>query len=93
MPSSHIDSAKFGELLLAEFPDVRERVVNYEGLDYVKLMEFALFTKELWERGEWDTAKKSLLIADKLLHHGGSDINNAVYRVVSRDPASQRRSS
>jgi len=42
-------------------------------------MEFALFTKELCERGEWDTAKKCLLIADKLLRHGDSDINDAVY--------------
>ena len=79
MPSSQIDSAKFGELLLAEVPELGERIADYEGLDHLKLMEFALFTKEVCERGDWKTAQKCLLLADKLLRHGDSNINNAVY--------------
>lgn len=79
MSSPQIDSTKFGDLLLAEFPELRERVAEYEGLDHLKMMEFALFSKEACERGEWTTVEKCLLLADKLLRDGDPNINNAVY--------------
>lgn len=58
MPSSQIDGAKFGELLLAEFPDFRERVANYEGLDYLKPMEFACLPRS-YASGESGTQQKN----------------------------------
>lgn len=79
MAPLQIDSTKFGELLLAEFPELRERVADYGGLDHLKMMEFAFFTEEASKRGEWKTVEKCLLLADKLLRFGDNAINNAVY--------------
>lgn len=74
-----IDSARFGELLLAEFPELEDRVAEYESLNHLKMMEFALFSTELCERGEWAKVEKCLLLADKLLRDGDPMVNNAVY--------------
>ena len=65
--------------MLAEFPELRERVLEYEGLDHLKMMEFALFIEEASKRGEWNTVEKCLVLADKLFRFGDSAINNAVY--------------
>jgi len=74
-----IDSARFGELLLAEFPELKDRVEEHKSLDHLKMMEFALFSTEACERGEWAKVEKCLLLADKLLRYGDPMVNNAVY--------------
>ena len=65
--------------MLAEFPELTERVADCEGLDHLKMMEFALFTQEASKRGEWSAVQKCLLLADRLLRFGDPAIANALY--------------
>ena len=79
MSQKKIDSQEFGELLLAEFPELREEISEYEGLDHLKMMEFALFTERACNREDLKTVERCLRLADRLLRDGDSQINNAVY--------------
>ena len=42
-------------------------------------MEFVLFTERACRRRDWETVRKCLRLADKLLRDGNSEIKNAVY--------------
>jgi hypothetical protein len=78
-PSATIDKLKFLELLLAEFPDLRDECEGYEGLVHLQMMEFALFTARECKLGNLETVAKCLRLAHRLLQFGDSEINNAVY--------------
>lgn len=79
MNHAQTNSRKFEELLLAEFPELQNEVKDCQGLDHLKMMEFALFTEQACKREDLKTVEKCLRLADKLLRQGDSYINNAVY--------------
>lgn len=79
MSHAQINSRKFEELLLTEFPDLRDEVKEWQGLDHLKMMEFVIFTKRACKRSDWGTVRKCLRLSDKLLRDGDSHIKNAVY--------------
>lgn len=79
MSHAQINSRQFKELLLTEFPELRDEVKEWQGLDHLEMMEFVLFTKRACKRGDWKTVRKCLLVADKLLRDGDSKVKNAVY--------------
>jgi hypothetical protein len=79
MSPNRIESQEFGELLLAEFPELREEIIEYEDLDHLKMIEFALFTVRACKRKDWKTVERCLRLAHRLLRDGDSQINNAVY--------------
>jgi hypothetical protein len=79
MAQAQIDSHKFAELLLTEFPELRDEIQEWRGLDHLQMMEFVLFTERACKREDWETVEKCLRLADKLLRLGDSKVRNAVY--------------
>lgn len=79
MSQVQIDSRKFEELLLAEFPELQKDIDEHQGLDHLKMMEFVLFTQRAWKCGDWRTVARCLRVADDLLRRGNPGIQNAVY--------------
>jgi hypothetical protein len=79
MTQAQIDGPKFAELLLIEFPQLREQIHERRGLVHLEMLEFAVFTERACKRGDWVTVEKCLRLADKLLRSGDSDVRNAVY--------------
>jgi hypothetical protein len=77
--SAAIDKPKFLDLLLAEFPQLRDECEGNEGLHHLQMMEFALFTARECKLGNFETVAKCLRLAHRLLQSGDSEINNAVY--------------
>src|SRR5580704_14982720 len=77
--SAAIGELKFLELLLAEFPELRDECEGYEGLAHLQMMEFALFTARECKLGNLETVAKCLRLAHRLLQFGDSEIKNAVY--------------
>ena len=67
------------ELLLTEFPELRDEAQEFQGLIHLQMMEFALFTDRACKRGDWKTADRCLRLADKLLRSGDYAISNAIY--------------
>jgi hypothetical protein len=74
-----IDDQRFAELLLLEFPELRDEIREWQGLGHLQMMEFVLFTERACARGDWETVEKCLRLADRLLRFGDSKVNNAVY--------------
>jgi hypothetical protein len=79
MTQAQIDGRKFAELLLTEFPELRDEIQEWQGLEHLQMMEFVLLTERACERGDWDNVEKCLQLADKLLRLGDSKVKNAVY--------------
>jgi hypothetical protein len=79
MVQAQIDELRFAELVLTEFPQLRDDFQEHQGLVHLQMMEFELFTKRACKDGDWKTVERCLQLADKLLRFGDSNINNAVY--------------
>ncbi len=79
MTQAQIDGRKFSELVLTEFPQLRDDFQEVQDLAHLQMMEFALFTERACKDGAWATVEKCLQLADRLLRFGDSEINNAVY--------------
>lgn len=79
MSRAQINSRKFEKLLLSEFPELQGEVKEWRGLDHLKMMEFVIFTKRACKKADWETVRKCLRLAAKLLRDGDSKIKNAVY--------------
>ena len=79
MNEAAIDSQKFAELLVKEFPELRDDIQEWHDLVHLQMMEFRLLTTREWERGNWETVEKCLRLADELLRLGDSKVKNAVY--------------
>jgi hypothetical protein len=79
MSLAEIDSRKFVELLLTEFPELRDEAQECQGLVHLQMMEFALFTDRASKRGDWKSVDRCLRLADKLLRLGDYEISNAIY--------------
>jgi len=67
MTQATIDNEKFEELLLLEFPELQDEIREYQGLDHLQMMEFALFSARACERGDMVTVKRCLSLADRFL--------------------------
>ena len=46
MAETGINEQKFVELVLAEFPQLRENFKEWRGLDHLQMMEFVIFTQK-----------------------------------------------
>ena len=79
MTQARIDGRKFAKLLITEFPELREEIQDWQGLDHLQMMEFVIFTERACKQGDWETVEKCLRLADKLLRLGDSKVKNAVY--------------
>jgi hypothetical protein len=79
MPETEIDEQKFVELILTEFPQLREDFDEWKGLDHLQMMEFKIFTEKAGKNGDWDTVERCLRLADVLLRQGDAAIKNAIY--------------
>jgi len=74
-----IDGRKFEEELVTEFPQLRDEIKDWRGLDHLVMMEFVIFTERACRSGDWKTVERCLRLADKLVRHGNSKVKNAVY--------------
>lgn len=79
MTQAQIDGQKFVELLLAEFPQLRDECQENQGLTHIQMRDFALFTARECKLGNSETVAKCLRLAHSLLQLGDSEIKNAVY--------------
>jgi hypothetical protein len=79
MAHAEIDGQKFTNLLLGEFPQLRDDVREWSGLLHLQMMEFHVVTERAIDAGDWTTVEKCLRLADTLLHHGDAEIRNAIH--------------
>lgn len=79
MNEAAIDSQKFVELLVTEFPELRDEIQEWHDLVHLQMMEFRILTERACARGDWETVERCLRLADELLRLGDSQIKNAVY--------------
>jgi hypothetical protein len=79
MAHVEIDVHKCTELVLAEFPQLHDDFLEWDGLEHLQMMEFSIFTREAIREGNWDTVQKCLRLADTFLCHGDAKIKNAIY--------------
>jgi len=74
-----IDWQKFAELLVAEFPQLRDDVLEWSGLLHLQMMEFYLVTEKAINARDWATVERCLRLADTLLRDGDGEIRNAIH--------------
>jgi len=79
MAHAEIDGGQFADLVVKEFPQLRDDIQEWQGLEHLQMMEFMLFTQRACKNRDWATVEKCLRFADKLLRYGDSGIKNAVY--------------
>lgn len=79
MSHAQINIRKFEELLLTEFPELRDEIKDCRGLEHLIMMEFVIFTERACRSGDWKTVERCLRLSDKLRRNGNSKIKNAVY--------------
>jgi len=79
MAQAEIDGQKFADILLAEFPHLRDEVDEWHGLVHLQMMEFHLVTEKALEAVDWTTVERSLQLADTLLRDGNAEIRNALH--------------
>jgi hypothetical protein len=76
---AEIDWQKFAELLVAEFPQLRDDVHESSGLLHLQMMEFYLVTETAINARGWATVERCLRLADTFLHDGDAEIRNAIH--------------
>jgi hypothetical protein len=79
MPKAEIDKQKFADLLIAEFPQLRNDVQEWSGLSHLQMMEFNLVTEKAIDAGDWTVVEKCLRLANTLLNDGNAEIRNAIH--------------
>ncbi|MGA7697498.1 MAG: hypothetical protein WCA76_20900 [Candidatus Sulfotelmatobacter sp.] len=79
MPQGEIDDKRFADLLIAEFPQLREEVCEWHDLSHLQMMEFVIFTEKAGEAGDWSTVERCLELANRVLNQGNTEIRNAVH--------------
>lgn len=79
MAQSEIDGRKFAELLLAEFPQLRDDVQEWSGLPHLQMMEFLLITQKAINAADWTLVTKCLRLAETFLRDGDAEIRNAIH--------------
>jgi hypothetical protein len=79
MPQGEIDDQRFADLLIAEFPQLRDDVCEWQNLKHLQMMEFVIFTEKAAEVGDWTTVERCLTLANKFLRDGNPAIRNAVH--------------
>jgi hypothetical protein len=79
MAEAEIDGQKFAELLLGEFPQLRDDVHEWTGLPHLQMVEFQLLTEKAIDSGDWRTVERCLRLADTILHDGDAEIINAIH--------------
>jgi hypothetical protein len=79
MVQRQIDDLKFAELLVREFPQLRDDVDEWQALEHLQMMEFVLLTEKASKAGDWGTVERCLRLADTLLRDGNARIKNAVH--------------
>jgi hypothetical protein len=79
MAQAEIDGRKFADILIAEFPQLRDDVEEWHGLVHLQMMEFLLVTEKAIKAGDRAAMDRCLRLADTLLHYGDEEIRNAVH--------------
>lgn len=79
MPQGEIDAKRFADLLVTEFPQLREDVCEWHDLSHLQMMEFVIFTEKAVEAGDWATVERCLELANRVLNQGNTEIRNAVH--------------
>ncbi len=68
----------FKQLLLAEFPELREEIEDCDGLLHIEMGVFSRHTEEAMDRGDWDTSARCVRIADHLWRSPDAALLNAL---------------
>jgi hypothetical protein len=69
----------FERLVLEEFPSLREDFEEWEGLMYLQMMEFMLFTQEAAAAKQHETLERCLRLADRFMAEGDPNLWNALH--------------
>lgn len=79
MTQPDIGKQQFISLLLAEFPQLRDDIHEWQNQEHLQMMEFHLLTEKASTAGDWVTVDRCLRLADRLLLGGDSEIRNALH--------------
>jgi hypothetical protein len=74
-----MDSATFCNLVLSEFPSLREDIEEWEGLIHLQVSEFLRFTQSAIESRSFEVVTKCFELADAALAKGDDNLRNAIY--------------
>lgn len=69
----------FEQLVLREFPSLRDDFTEWEGLLHLQVMEFATFTERAAAAGQNDILQTCLKLADLFVREGDQEVWNAMH--------------
>ena len=70
--------ANFGDLLLAEFPALRQDFEDFASLPYIQMGGFARLVQSAKGEADWETYAKAMAIADQLWASADDELRNAL---------------
>jgi hypothetical protein len=73
-----MDSTEFKNLVLKEFPELRERM-DWDDVVHMEMSELTTFTQTAINAGSFDVVQKSFRIAEVALESGDDALLNAIY--------------
>jgi hypothetical protein len=74
-----MNPTEFKALVLAQFPQLRERIEAWDGLAHLEMSEFQRFTQASIEAKLSQTVKQCFHLASRALEEGDKALKNAVY--------------
>jgi hypothetical protein len=74
-----MDEITFRNLILSEFPSLREDLEEWEGLIHLQVSEFKRFTQCAIEEQSFEVVSKCFQIATSALLEGDKSLRNAIY--------------
>ena len=73
------DTAKFFDLALAEFPELRDDFADDDGLFHLQIATFSRVAQKAIESGDFLTLKRCYAIVDEVMKDASPYVENAVY--------------
>jgi len=75
---SKFSLANFGDLLIADFPELDEEFKEFAGLPYIQMGALARLVQQAKGRADWQRYGKAMKIADELWAGADDDLRNAL---------------
>ena len=74
-----MDASEFCNIVLSEFPSLRQDFEEWEGLIHLQVSEFLRFTERGIEAKSFEVVSKCFELANTALVKGDDDLRNAIY--------------
>ena len=73
-----MNSVQFAELVMLQFPALRDDILEWAGHIHLQVMELELLLEKAAGCGEWDTVEACINLAHRALCEGDEELRNAI---------------